>query len=391
MREIETSESTVSVDHGGVYTFLPSDSFPPMVHSALVIVVYGGEVLQNIIFTHLAHLRRCSKHYASKIPLIAVAPNKIEDITSLQLEQALAHYTRIIVVSIYGPESSYISLHDSTRSQILLNPILFPELSTHPNSELYNYIHSHIAHGAYSTQRPLALPPKFVMSKRHSIIEHVSIMLSTPDQSVPKFIHYLSSLVALQDHQSEHGHRHYVARCPRTYIEDQKRIALFFPFSLWALAGIAIAYNHYQSTRWSQRLYFSTLVLLASAPLGPMLLSRALAIYASINLKIRRPCAAHNRLYLISLGVVILSIQVDAATRLSICLPLVILLNIVHGAIRHLLYQKYRERNYHGKAGEVLPTHSLSYSIKMLRSVKDRISPSFLCKKPCTEFQSNRD
>lgn len=386
MHKVKTAEMAVSVDHGGVHTFLPSDSFPPMVHSALVIVVYGSEVFQNIIFTHLAHLKSCPSHYASRIPIVTVVPDKLEDITSLQLEQALAHRTRIIVVSVYEPDSPYISFHDSTSSQILLNPLLFPELSSHPNSELYNYVHSHIAHGTYFTQRPLAPPPKIVMSKRHAIIEHIGIMLSTPSQSVPKFIHYLSSLVALQDHQSEHGHRHYVALCPRTRIEHQKRIALFFPFNLWALAGAGIAYSHYQSRYWNQRLYLSTLFLLASAPLGPVLFSRALAIYASINLKTHKfpRCVAHNHLYLISLGAIVLSIQVDIATRLSVCLPLVILLNMICETIQFLLQQKHGERNNHGRAGKVSFMHSLPCSAGILQLVKDHISPSFLCKKLCT-------
>lgn len=379
---IRGTSPVAPIDRTGVLISQPLDSFPPNIHSALVIVVHGGEKFQTTIFAHISHLRDCPTHYASRIPIVAIVPDNIAPSTSLQVDQILTHFAKLIVISVYEPKLPTISSHDSPSSQILLSPLVFPEINC-PNSELYNYIYSHIAHGTYPNQIAPTLPPKFILSRRYATVEHVSIMLFSPDQSAPKLIHYLSSLVALQDHQSEHGHKHYI-ECLGTQTRNQRGIILSFPSGLWLLTGIGTIYAHCRRLRWTQRLHLSTLALLACAPLGPTLLSRAIAVYAAVNPEAYNSCTAYNRLNLISLGAVILSIQVDMALKSNICLPIIISVHIVHDTIHLLLRQRCQQDRHYNKNGETLIMRLFLHAVKVLQLVRDHISPTLICPKQVT-------
>lgn len=385
--------------HNGVFTSLPSNSSPLAVHSAVVITVYGGEAFQNVILTHITHLTACSTNYASKVPILVVIPERIEVNPDLQLDRVLGHRTRIIVVSVYEPEPSTSSLTSPTGPRILLGPSVFPEISGHPNSELYNYIHSHVAHEACYSQKPLALPPKSIMSRQHAIVEHVSVILFSPNQSVPKLIHYLSALVALQDHQSEHGHKNYMGSYLSASTEGQERIALYFPVYTWVLAGVCVLYCHCRSSWWTQKLHLSTVFLIACAPLGPILLSRVLVLYASINSMVCKYNMTYTYCYLfniISLCAVILSIQIDIAFRSNICILLIICIYLLYDTMQLFYRQNNYRKCYNGRyngnywsADKVLSIYLLPCFIKALQLVQNHISPSFFYKKLCDDPNAN--
>lgn len=387
-------------DYPGVFISLPSSPSLPLSYGALVIVVHGSVGFQNAVLMYTKYLIGCSTNYASKISAMVVFPDKLNAEYSLQLEYVLSNRNRIIVVSLYEPESRIATIKGLSSSQILLHPSIFPELSYQPNSELYNYVYYHVAHEACYTKKPLVLPPKFIMLKHHTaIIEHISLMLSSPDQSIPKTIHYLSALVALQDHQSEHGHKNYMASYARIQREGHRRIILFSPIFTWVLAGVSIIHSHCRSSQWTHQLHISTLLVLICAPLGSVLLSRALTIYACINSKIYDCSISHKHRYLgstISFYIVILCIQVDVANRSNNCIFLFILTHLFYGIIQHSYQRKNRKRYCYRdnsdncwKLKTMASKHTMFYFRRILQLVQSHVSPTFISKRLYTDPNIN--